>query len=299
MYNKLTLSCLVLFIAIGIQQCDASIADAIEHEATARKVPIEIQPGDVDPGDAAAAGYDEDFSIGDEKHIWKFEIEDPNSSRTYIYSAVWGVPGSCSGYFRVLWSYGYSRILKHERKHLVYAEQLPCPAGEHPLRQFVTQQGTIIAIFMNDFFGIYRDGAYIQNKLKIIHGNVGENDVADLDGDGYLEVKVMNGIPNIGSQGPVFLEIYRYIPWDQSCQSSTFQRLKGRSLEHQFLDHANKMKSEGQVAAWLAAIESTEDPNLIKQALDEFLKEASSGSEHAKLLDKLVNAGYSGLGMNR
>lgn len=151
------------------------------------------------------------------------------------------------------------------------------------------------------------DEPYNQTTLRL-GGSSFENIndfVGDFDGDGHIEVrnlelKVAGTKQNMG-QGADWgvLSIYRYIPGGgtfgkyYSSPNPHFERVKGRAFEKYFMQHAEKLINkdypeylrriktnssdipkiektdlEAIVLNWLATVESTENPVLIKNALN-------------------------------
>ena len=119
----------MIFILLFVCNVSFSHAEQTESKSSAQKQKgsrkekvLKIKPGDVYPGDAAVAGYDE---------IVIHKVKDTVAGRTYIFSNV----EDSYGYFRVLEYYGYGREEENKRDHLIYAERtlLPKTLSTDPL----------------------------------------------------------------------------------------------------------------------------------------------------------------------
>ena len=146
---------------------------------------------------------------------------------------------------------------------------------------------------------------------------------ADLDGDGYYETIGYDYIrPTSVEEGNFWareggevLVIYRY--------KNGFKRIKGRSFEKYYMEHAHNLLEKNYpawidklkntktdsfdsqlkretvyriIAAWLATVESTQNPELIKAAFKK-MRELPYPLEEEKqeIVKKLIEYGYTGL----
>lgn len=174
------------------------------------------------------------------------------------------------------------------------------PGIKNPLRVI----GSYIFLFFGDsvdLFAVYYDGPYESRGLFFLRAWVPEDqEIKDLDGDGRPEFQAILS----SLRHPISLEtagvgkvlvIYRFVPSSQNgC--ARFITLKGMSYEKIFLEHAKKMKQEKKTFAWLAAIESTENPKLIREAMDEFWELPSIKDEDKKkIIELLVKNGFTGI----
>lgn|GEM_PF-2874337 len=325
----------VIFLLVFFCSVSFSNAEQIENKPSAqkqktsiKKKTVKIKPGDVDPGDATVAGYEEDSER-------KYIIED--GSETYIFSTVEGASDNY-GYFRVLWRFAYGREEKNKRDHLLYARLTAPPAcldhkrtdcGVQPLIKI----GHLVVLYQglgNYYISVYDSESSFYNSDFLVFNTVflrtKKPNFADLDGDGYFETMGYDPISTkiadyksseAESQGNVLI-IYRY--------KNGFSRIKGKSFEKYYMEHAqeliekkypewfdklNKTKSESLdrelkrrtvysiIAAWLATVESTQTPELIKEALQR-LKTLPypAEEEKQKIVDNLIRYGYPMLKVN-
>jgi hypothetical protein len=281
-----------------------------EKKITAEnKVIRKIRLGDVYPGDAAIAGYEE-ISVFVGPKVRSYQVKD-KSNRTYIFSEVAGHwPGDNYGYFRVLYYYGYGREEENKRGHLIFAARTPMPACKdqvkaecgNPLRD----AGGYIALFMyGSEFAIYHPLVnHGSGGLSYLYAYVPEQEIRDIDGDGNLDIKAFVWLKDTPKRLSVpitqVMAIYQYIEHDKNCGCSKFVKVKGRAYEKVYMEYANKMKEEKKIVAWLAAVECTENPNLIRTALDEFRNLSSlDHKEKQVILEMLINNGFEGLKINK
>lgn len=265
-----------------------------------------IRPGDVYPGDAAVAGYQEVSVFGSGGR--KYQIEDKKRKRTYIFSEVEGHwPADNYGYFRVLDYYGYGREQEDKREHLIFASRMPMPGCKDPVKPDcgdpLRRAGEFVALFMADteLFAVYNPvTSFGSGELSYLYAYVPEQDITDIEGDGNLEIRAFIWLKTDAKRLSVpitrVMAIYQYIEHDKNCGCSKFVRVKGRAYEKIYVEYANKMKKEKKIIAWLAAVESTENPELIKTALGEFKNLPSPDhNEKQSILEMLINNGFSGL----
>ncbi|MBI5212125.1 MAG: hypothetical protein HY957_01980 [Nitrospirae bacterium] len=288
---------------VGAEQTEKA-KDTSSHKQKAvphKKNPLlKIKQGDVYPGDAALAGYEETSTVGlHDTRIYK--IEDKKMRRTYIFSEVEAShTGDSYGYFRVLERYGYGKKEENERDHLIFAMKTPPPACENPIKAAcgnpMRKIGSKILLFYDrGRLGIYWD-ELMSGTLREFDGNVPIQNIADIDGDGNFEIKAFTYIKNPAKSFSTFevFGIYSYL-YSKDCGCSKFARLKGKPFEKIYIEHAKKIKKSNLVD-WLAAIESTENPDLIKQALDEFWKLSfPDDKEKQRILELLIDNGSVGL----
>ncbi len=308
-----------------------------KNTAISKKKPIKIQPGDVYPGDAAVAGYNEELSFNGKKEIRKYVFQNKELHQTYIFSEVEGALEENNGYFRVLKSYGYDKPEMNWRDHLVLATSTGYPVGEKPMQLVRDKKSRYIVLFtryqfiMYDIYEFYGHGPF---RLWYLDQCVPEQEITDIDGDGFLEIKAYTTLEGrgecwYGSPGdrgyiPV---IYRIAPRIKGALADRFQGVKGKRLEKVLVQMAEEQKNnavefekkrviksekekprieEGHVLhihlgmiGWLAGIESTENPELIRKVLYEFQAMQYYDDETKKsIISLLVKHGYKGLGVD-
>jgi len=295
---------------VGAQQIENSKGKLIAQRkiTTEKKTITKIRPGDVYPGDAAVAGYYEEISVFVGPKVRSYQVKD--KKRTYIFSEVEGyLPGQPHGYFRVLDYHGYGRDQEDKRDHLIFAAKMAMPACKNPVKPDcgnpLRKAGEFIALFMAESgFAMYNPvGGHGSGELSYLFADVPEQDITDIDGDGNLDIKAFVRLKDTPKRLPVpitrVMAIYQYIEHDKNCGCSKFVRVKGRVYEKVYMEHASKMKEEKKIVAWLAAVECTENPELIKIALDEFMNLPSlDQKEKQVILEMLINNGFRGLKIN-
>ncbi|MCL4456178.1 MAG: hypothetical protein M1147_07425 [Nitrospirae bacterium] len=272
---------LLLFCSVSSSYAEQSEnkSSAQKQKASVKKKILKIKHGEVYPGDAAVAGHEEET---DAPKAYKIK----GGKMTYIFSRVEGYePGKSRGYFRVLEYYGIGRggkygreDAKDKRDRLFYAELTPTPSRKNAMQQVGAY---IVLFFEDDDFGVYDTH---RNKLFYLSYSkewlplgiyVPEQEITDIDGDGNIEIKAFvslkGTIKNPGGRSNI-LSIYRYIPYDKQCSCQRFVLMKGKIYEKIFIEHANKMKENGDIKAWLGTIANIEDPELIKKTLTDFWK---------------------------
>lgn len=282
----------------------------VQKKLTAEiKKPQEIRPGNISPGDAAAAGYEE-TSVFVGPKARSYQVKD-KSNRTYIFSEVAGYgPGDNYGYFRVLDYYGYGRDEENRRDHLIFAARTSIPACKDPVKgecgNPLRDAGGYIALFMyGSEFAIYNPvGNYGSGGLSYLREYVPEQDITDIDGDGNLDIKAFVWLKDTprGLSIPItrVMAIYQYKPYDKNCGCSKFVKVKGRAFERVYMEYANEMKQGKKTIAWLTAVECTENPDLIRKALDEFMSLPSMDQKEKQvILEMLINNGFGGLEINK
>jgi hypothetical protein len=308
---------LTLFSTITLTLTEAQKTESVKGaQVVQRKVAPEktsvqkIRPGDVYPGDAAVAGYEEISSFSGTE-VRSYRVKD-KSGRTYIFSEVEGyLPGQTHGYFRALDYYGYGRGQENKREHLIFAARTPMPACKYPVKAECGNPlreagGYIFLFFMGfgDFFAAYNPVSnYGSGELSYLQEYVPEQDIIDIDGDGNLEIKAfmtLRDIKRISVPITRVMAIYQYIEHDKNCGCSKFVKVKGRAYEKVYMEYANEMKLEKKMIAWLAAVECTENPDLIRTALDEFMNLPSPDQKEKQIiLEMLINNGYGGLKIHK
>jgi len=273
-----------------------------------KKVIHKTHPGDVYPGDAAAAGYEETSVFG--PRVRSYQVKD-KFNRTYIFSEVRGHwPGDNYGYFRVLYYYGYGRDEEEKRDHLIFASKTPMPACKDPVKAEcgnpLRDAGGYIALFMyGSQFAMYHPVVnYGSGGLSYLDAYVPEQDITDIDGNGNLDIKAFVRLKDtpIRLSVPItqVMAIYQYIEYDRNCGCSKFVKVKGRAYEKVYMEYVNKMKQEKKIIAWLAAVECTENPDLIRTAVDEFMNLPSMDQKEKQvILEMLINNGFGGLKINK
>ena len=273
-----------------------------------KKTMPKIRPGDVYSGDAGIAGYEETSVFG--PRVRSYQVKD-KSNRTYIFSEVRGHwPGDNYGYFRVLYYYGYGRDEEEKRDHLIFASRTPMPACKDPVKAEcgnpLRDAGGYIALFMyGSQFAIYHPVVnYGSGGLSYLDAYVPEQEITDIDGDGNLEIKAfitLKGIPlKLSIPITQVMAIYQYIEYDRNCGCSKFVKVKGRAYEKVYMEYASRMKEEKKIVAWLAAVECTENPDLIRPALEEFVNFPSPDQKEKQvILEMLINNGFEGLKITR
>jgi len=252
-----------------------------------------VRPGDVDPADATTAGYTETSTVGPARtRIYTVKT----TYRTFIFSEVEGsLPPNNLGYFRVLDRYGYGRKEENVRNHLIFGTRTEMPGLKNPLRVL----GSYVFLFFGDsidLFAVYYDGPYESRGLFFLRAWVPEEqEIKDLDGDGRPEFQAFGRVSPEFPEGRVF-GIYRFVPGVDLYSCAKFIRVKGKPYEKIFIDYAKKAKEEKNTFAWLAAIENTENPVLIKKAMDEFWKLPSLRDEDKKkTVEQLIKNGFLGI----
>lgn len=300
-------------------------SSAQKQKASVKKKILKIKHGEVYPGDAAVAGYiEDDASVfgGTRRYVIK------EKSETYIFSEVEGPrPGDTFGYFRVLWHFAYGKEEKNGRDHLTYAVLTGIPACLNPQKKdcgtpSLKKVGSLIILYQGGF-GDYKISIYEKNELRTLHLGRKDPNFSDLDGDGYFEtigyepisIRIAEYKSVEGERQANVLVIYRY--------NNGFSRIKGKSFEKYYMEHAQELIEKKYpewldklnrtkeasfdrelkrrtvysiIAAWLATIENTQNPELIKETLKK-LKELPYPSEEEKqaIVKKLVQYGYTGL----
>lgn len=317
------LLCFIVVVCVsfvGAEQTEkAKDTSSQKQKVSTKKKLLKIKPGDVYPGDAAVAGYNEDLELYDETRERRiYKIENKLLNRTYIFSIVEGVM-DYYGYFRVLRRHGYGKEEKNEREHLIYAKIIGAPSYPNPLRLIKTPKGESLVILFNyDQLAIYNAGKpETETGLWHLDQCVNEQNITDVDGDGWLEIRAYTNLTGIvsGCYEANIPAIYKYIIGDKDCGCSKFVRVKGKKLEKIFMEEAEILigkeypkrfkkvtakSAEDEIKqlnktieGWLAAVESTENPELIKAALKQLKKlPYPSEEEKQKILEKLIQHGY-------
>jgi hypothetical protein len=212
------------------------------------------------------------------------------------------------------------------------------PNGKKPMAVFEQKNGSpllFIDMFMDDdhknpgMIKVYElDDPYNHATLRLGGDEaVRFNEtIGDFDGDGFVEVlnlelkeagtgKNMDTGANFGVRS-----IYRYVPGGgiggqyYPFPSPRFERVKGRKFEKYFMAHAKRQIDkiqqllnqkkykyiEGLILDWLATVESTQNPELIKEALAQ-LESLPFPEEKRKkeLIKMLIRDGYPMLQQNK
>jgi hypothetical protein len=301
LFSFLFLSSLGMVLAVKDSKKAVRVdsTQVVQKEIVPEKQKVQVvRPGDVDPADAAAAGYQETSTVGPTR-TRIYEVK--TAYRTFLFSEVEGsLPPNNLGYFRVLDRYGYGRENENVRNHLIFGARTEMPGSKNPLRVL----GSYVFLFFGDsidLFAVYYDGPYESRGLFFLRAWVPEEqEIKDLDGDGRLEFQAFGRIkgsipPEIAAVGKI-LTIYRFVPNSDRYGCAKFVSLKGKPYENIFLEHAKQMKDQKMIMAWLAAVESAENSQFISEAMDEFWKLPSLKEEvKKKIIGILVDNGFTGL----
>jgi hypothetical protein len=290
-----------LFALLAVMVCSSCPAVAGEPER-----PEWVRFGTcAAPGDAACAGWPEDEkSIRSVKNGWD----------TFMYSIVYQ-PETGS-------SFGYFRKIRSGTLHFSVVTGKPSyEDGVMPVRVVMQGNNPLAVIYQSWHYGAYSIGVLDGRSYSEFALGTREPVFEDLDGDGmyetmahkYIELSWATGVMEPISEfshmvdGPL-LAIYRYTP--------DFVRVKGKGFEKYFVAHAKELiegkylkwlekgKASGMtekvrkqldyiVQNWLATIESTQDPVIIKDALKK-LGNLPYPSTLAKkgTIERLVRQGY-------
>ncbi len=256
-------------------------------------------------GDAACMGWKEDKAS-----IWTVKDE----MDTYHYSLVINPKTDAA--------YGYFRQIALDKLFFGVLTAPPAPVdGKTPIRIAMEGNNPLVVIYQTWYSGSYRIGILDGRRYTEFALGTHEPVFEDLDGDGRYEVmahqyitassknEFKEPILNYSTKvnGPL-LAIYRYTP--------RFERVKGKGFEKYFIEHAGELIEKKYplwiekgkkpymtdavkrqlnyiVESWLATIESTQDPKIIKEALGK-LKELPypPGEEKKKVLERLIKNGY-------
>ncbi|MBI5212127.1 MAG: hypothetical protein HY957_01990 [Nitrospirae bacterium] len=327
---SIVFSFLTFFLVFGlaflgnVQIKDWFNSSAYAESSTAEKKKTKSTKAKAVPkvADAALAGW-----IEDKETVY---IREGGLWSIYIYSRV-RVPDPTKDR-DVLDSMGYFRVVTLNSLEFAKITAPPyIDENEPPIKVVKDGVTTLVVLYnafttgnrisiFNDKGGLYNE-IYIGSKKPIFE---------DLDGDGKFETMAYGDIRELFTasdgeafyervRGPVIsvdigdeiLEIFRYA---NNCEC--FRRVKGKNFERYFLDHARNLiekkypkwlgkakadsfdiKTRRQlnwiIGGWLATVESTHNPELIREALNK-LKELPypSEEEKQKILEKLIQNGY-------
>ncbi len=200
---------MLIFMATAV---NAEMASSNQKQkAVAKKKPLKIQPGDVYPGDAAAAGYKE-IRVGIDGDPRKYQIKDEIGG-VYLFSDV-EFAGEPWGYFRVVQS----------SSTLVFAALVPPPLDEKGVTPIKAVKGLIV---------LYQQFWTTDYRLSVLNGSsfvsiiVGNKPPVfeDIDHDGRFETFVHKYLPRKGTDRLIegaavypsiegtILSVYKYISY--------------------------------------------------------------------------------------
>jgi hypothetical protein len=223
------------------------------------------------------------------------------------------------------------KIERLPKKEVLYHEfGVPPPVPRDPMAVFEQKKGPALLCILtfleldkanSALLRVYElEYPYNQIPLRVsAHKPFNIRDhVGDLDGDGCVEV-LTTGFKVAGSHmnmergaEPGTLFVYRYVPGPGTdseeygpSQFPCFKRVKGRAFKRFFMDQASYIYNwiskekerdelERLILNWLATIESTQNPALIKEALRRFKamsRPDAKGKE--RILKLLIKDGYS------
>lgn len=252
--------------------------------------------------------------------------------KTYIYSQVYAYDPDG----KIETGYGFFRVVSLNRLEFAVRTNSPYDFGKEPPMKIVKEGVTTLVVLYDfvpawDFgISVYRD----EGNAFIKIGSWDRKPIfEDLDGDGSFETLAYRNLRQ-SFDGKYFKEpvgeyedmegkilaVYRYMSSVHDRGSgSYFMRLKGRDFEKYFMEHARKLiekkypkwlekgrassfdiQSRRQlyriIEGWLATVESTQNVELIKEALDN-LRDLPwpSVEEKKKILEKVIERGYPGL----
>jgi hypothetical protein len=303
----------IMFVIIGIVSMLFINAISTENMATcvayANPPTTKKVEAEQSIGDAACLGWKEDKStVKSVKH----------GMSHYIFSLVTN-PETDAGY-------GYFRVVALNR--LEFAVLTAMPVRNKPIKIVMDGVKPLAVITMRWSMDTPQIGVLNGQTFTKMYCGTATPIFEDIDNDGYYEViahhyfTTIDGktseIPAKAEYGPI-LAIYRY---DSSKQEAAyygthFIRAKGKKLERFFTAHARdliekkypywlgKIENKSSPAddikkevrwvleGWLATLESTQNPEKIKEALTRFKKLSyPSPSEKQQILEKLIQNGY-------
>lgn len=310
---------IIFLVIIQLKKDSTPLANA---QSSGEKLSTNLVPK---PADARLAGWNEDLSS---VYIAK------NFLNTYIFSKVYGYDPDRKSH---LGPFGYFRVMSLNTIEFAARTLPPYYGDKRPPIQIVKEGSvTLIVLYMGSnldgySLAVYNElGCYTTIFLGLI-----EPIFEDLDLDGAFETKGYThlGIPFNGKkfeESPyeykniegMILAVYRYTRYfHDKGEGSYFMRVKGKGFEKYFIEHAKnliekkyqewleraKSKSFDRetkkqltriIEGWLGTVESTQNKELIKDALIQLAElPYPSKEEKQKIIEKLIERGYPGLGI--